>query len=87
MLSDQNVRMINVRIGNELRTLDSICSSQEEKLEAIERIAKLKELLTPQPSRSDILRELAIALKQEQKPSTEHTVTDYIADAIATFRR
>lgn len=46
MLSVSNIRKINEQILDELRTVDSICSSHQEKMEAIERIAALKKLLS-----------------------------------------
>jgi hypothetical protein len=45
MLSISNVKQINRQIADELNTADSICSSHQEKLEAIERIDALKKLL------------------------------------------
>lgn len=45
MLSISNVRQINRQILDELRTVDSFIASHQEKLEALERINKLKALL------------------------------------------
>lgn len=64
MLSDNNIRRINEQIARELRNVNSITTNNSEKMAALERVAKLKELLedTKQPSRGDILSELADAL-------------------------
>lgn len=85
MLSDRNIAEMNRQIAAELRNADSICSTPEEKMQALERIAKLRELLTPQPTREDILTELASALKGEQKKSAHEDIT--IGDIFAAFRR
>jgi hypothetical protein len=86
MLSQTTVNKINDQIRRELHTVNSSFSSHEDKMEALERIAKLKELLNPQPSRQDILRELAIALTDRQTP-TPHSASDLVTEIFATFRR
>jgi len=87
MLSDQNVRRINNQIADELRTVDSICSSDQEKIAAIDRIAKLKSLLTPQPSRSDILAELAEALVEAQRNPKPTFADHLVSDILSALRR
>jgi DNA-directed RNA polymerase specialized sigma subunit len=66
MLSSHAAREINNQIRDELRIVDRITTSHQEKMEALERIAKLKQLLespTQQTqTRGDILNELATAL-------------------------
>lgn len=62
MLSQENVKKINDLIESELRTVDRAFTDHEEKLEALERIAKLKALLSPQPSTEEIVEMLATAL-------------------------
>jgi|RhiMetStandDraft_4_1073278.scaffolds.fasta_scaffold23783_1 hypothetical protein len=86
MLSQSNINKINDAIADEMRTVTGAFTSHEDKTAAIERIAQLKELLNPQPSRQDILRELAAALKEQSTPTTPNTA-DVIADIFATFRR
>lgn len=71
MLSNDVIRKINRQIEDELRTVDSICSDQQEKLDAIERIAKLKELLTPQPSIEEIAQRVAAILQIQQQPTPQ----------------
>lgn len=71
MLSDRNVRDINSAITSELRNVDSMFTSNEDKMAALERISKLKSLLSPQPTRQEIIAELATALK-EASPTTSH---------------
>jgi beta-phosphoglucomutase-like phosphatase (HAD superfamily) len=44
MLSDNTIRRINDQIQDELRTVDSLSSTHQEKMEAIERITALKAL-------------------------------------------
>jgi hypothetical protein len=87
MLSQNVINKINHQIEDELRNVDSICSSPQEKMEAIERIAKLKALLTPQPSREEIMSELASALTDKvQQKETQYdsrpSLGDIFADAI-----
>jgi hypothetical protein len=68
MLSADNIRKINNQIANEMRTVQRPFTSDEEKAAALDRIAKLKELLEPTqateslPSRKTILKELAAAI-------------------------
>jgi hypothetical protein len=72
MLDANTVRKLNRQIEDELRTVDSALSSHQDKMEALERITKLKELLTPQPNRKDILRELATALQEKNQTPSLH---------------
>ncbi len=62
MLSQSTISNINDQIGRELRIVKDWMKDDAEKDAALERIAKLKDLLNPQPSRTDILQELANAL-------------------------
>lgn len=70
MLSQNNINKINDAIADEMHTVTGAFISHEDKTAAIERIAQLKELLNPQPSRQDILRELAAALKEQSTPTS-----------------
>ena len=91
MLSDRNIREINNQIATELRTVNSIISSDEKKMAAIERIAKLKALLeeTPseQPSRQSILKEVATALIEAREEARERNRPVDIFDSIFGIRR
>jgi septal ring factor EnvC (AmiA/AmiB activator) len=87
MLSSTNVRKINDQIERELRDVNSIVTSNEDKIAALDRIARLKALLNPQPSRSDILSELASAFVEAQR-TPPPTPADNFANALADiFRR
>lgn len=87
MLSQNNINKINDAIRREMNTVTGAFTSHEDKMAALERVAQLKGLLDPQPSRQDILREFAAALKEERTPTTQHSAADVIADIFATFRR
>lgn len=90
MLSNSAIHSINRQIERELRELNSILTSDEEKVAIIDRIAKLKELLNPHPSREDILAELAAALvdAQEEKSTRQsHDVMFDLGSVIASFYR
>lgn len=88
MLSNEVARKINRQIENEMRDLNSTFTSNEDKLAIIDRISKLKQLLEPQPSRSDILDELATAIVEAQrKPKTTNPAHDLVAELFAAFRR
>lgn len=89
MLSDYNIRKINEQITSELRIADSYGATHAEKMEAFERVAKLQALLNPQPSRTDILQELATAFAAAQQPTkpVQPSGNGLIADLIAEFRR
>jgi len=87
MLNDNNIREINNQINRELRNVNSICKSPDEKLQALDRIAKLKALLTPQPSREEILSELAAALVEAQRNPPATFADNLINDIVGHFRR
>lgn len=59
MLYDETIRKINQQIEIELRNVDSLGSTDDEKMAALERIAKLKALFDPQPTSEMIRQELA----------------------------
>lgn len=87
MLSNDNIREINRSIERELRNVSSIATSDEEKVAALDRIAKLKALLYPQPTREELLAELATALVEAQRnppPTLADTIFENVA---AVFRR
>lgn len=48
MLSDDNVRKINAMIAKELREADRFVTSDDDKLAALDRVAKLQTLLYKQ---------------------------------------
>lgn len=73
MLSTTNVRKINDQIERELRGVSGAFTSHEDKMAAIERITQLKSLLSPQPTRQEILSELAAALKEQSTPTPQPT--------------
>lgn len=51
MLPDSTTKLINDQIAEELRHLNSIfCDTQEDKMDTLERINKLRSMLTPNPS-------------------------------------
>jgi hypothetical protein len=84
MLSRTVIVKINRQIEDELRIVDSICSSQQDKLDAIERIAKLKALLSPQPSREEILDELASAITvQVRQKDTQNVARLSVGEVLA----
>lgn len=70
MLSDDNVRMINVMIAKELREADRFVTSDDEKLAALERVAKLQTLLekqiTPQVNMDQLADKI---IEKMSKPS------------------
>lgn len=87
MLSNDNIRQINDLIRKEIRAYDSWGADADDKSAALENIAKLQALLTPQPSRSDILAELADALVNVQQPAPQPPVTASIAVEILEMLR
>lgn len=92
MLSDRNIIEINRQIERELKTVDSWMSDADDKTAALKRIAKLKALLDPQPSREEILKELANAIVVAERSKTETTTStppapDLISDLVTLFRR
>jgi hypothetical protein len=87
MLSDSVIRKINDQIEADLRVLPSNWSSAESKATALDRIAQMKALLNPQPSRTDILSELAEAIVEVQRNSNRTSTNDLISDLVAAFRR
>jgi DNA-directed RNA polymerase specialized sigma subunit len=85
MLSSHTVHKINNQIQDELRIVDRFTTSHQEKMEALERIAELKKLITPQPTRSEILEELATALYEARNaPSPTATA---ISDLLGLLNR
>lgn len=83
MLTDKNVHEINKQIERELRVVNSFVSDNEDKAAALDRIAKLEQLITPpQPSRRDILTELADALVDKARRE-QHLGTRDICIALA----
>lgn len=84
MLSDRNVRKINDQIANELRTVGGAFTSAVDKAAALDRIAKLQALLTPQPSREDILTELAAAIVDETKKPHQPSPTALAIETLIT---
>lgn len=87
MLSNDNIREINRAIESELREVTFIGTSDEEKDAALARIAKLKALLYPQPTREELLAELATALVEAQR-NPPHTLADTLFENLAAvFRR
>jgi hypothetical protein len=89
MLSDRNTRMINDHIERSLRDLRMEDAGSPEAIAIINQIAEMQKLLTPQPTRSDILEELAKALHENPAPATpkDPTAADLIADILGSFRR
>ena len=87
MLSNHNVHKINRQIENELRIVGSIITSDEDKTAALDRIIKLKALLTPQPSREDILAELAEALVEARRNPTPTFADTLVSEILNAIRR
>lgn len=88
MLSDSNIRQINRQIAAELRIVDSSIRSHAEKMVALERVTKLQTLLSPQPSREEILSELAASIVEAQRnPQPPTPAENLIADLATLFRR
>lgn len=86
MLSNDNIRNINRQIENELRDVNSIRLSDEEKSAALDRIIKLKSLLTTQPSREEILAELADALAEAQRNPPPTFADNLMTDIVGLLR-
>lgn len=82
MLSDRNVRELNSMIEKEMREM-RWADTHAEKLECVDRIAKLKELLHPQPSRKQILADLAEALAEVPTPAIPQSSP--LIDLLRTF--
>lgn len=87
MLSDDNIRKINDQIESEVRDLGSFMTDDEDKPAILDRITKLKALLSPQPTRSDILAELAAALTEAQRNPPPTFADNLIDQIVASFRR
>jgi hypothetical protein len=87
MLSDRTIREINDQIQREVR--DARTSfDHDEKLACYERIAALKSALDPQPTRGDILTELAEALAGTTPTHAPQTTpADALITAICNLRR
>lgn len=89
MLSDNIRREIENQIERELRDA-RMAFDHAEKLECYERIAALKAALDPQPTREQILTELAEAISEAQKtmPSSDNpTLAETLVDLVGSFRR
>lgn len=84
MFSSDNVREINRQIDRELREV-RMSDDHNEKLAAIDRIAKLKALLSPQPSREEILAEVADALAHHVPATPAPTQPSPILELIRRF--
>lgn len=90
MLTEDTIRKMNDQIQEELEIVDRITYSHQEKMDALERIAKLKEILAPQnhPSPDETLSQLATALIEKQK--TDHhkeSSLGLVVDILSGFRR
>jgi len=79
MLSDSNIRKINSEIEDELHSFWRL--DDEEKMAAIERIAKLKSILDPAPTAEQIIDTFK---SSRQDPQTRTIDLDEI---IGLFRR
>lgn len=90
MLSDRNISDINDQIRSELREVDSMMSSNEDKMAALERIAKLKSLLDS-PTESETCVRLdpnQIAEALTTRPNfLEPSLLEKVIDALITLRR
>lgn len=88
MLTDRTIREINEQIQSEVRGA-RMAFNHAEKLECYERISALTAALDPQPTRQQILTELAeaIAVAQKAPKHRDARPVDLIADLIANFRR
>lgn len=89
MLSDSNVRRINDQIERQLRDLRFADAGSPEALAILIQIKEMQTLLNPQPTRSDILKELAEAIRATPAPeeTKEPSAADLLAEIVATFRR
>lgn len=91
MLSDSNIRKINDQIKKELDTVDSWVSDADDKAAALKRITKLNALLNPQPSREEILKELADAIVNADRTRNPHaqptSASDLVSELVTMFRR
>lgn len=87
MLSEDNIAKINDQIDDELHNADRPFSSHKDRMEALERAVTLKSLLSSQPTRQDILAELASALLKEKSAPAPQSPADLITEIFATFRR
>jgi hypothetical protein len=72
MLSAANVSKINNQIADEIRQVERRFNSDEEKLAALDRIAKLKALLSEQPPQTIDYDQLANALIEKLTPAPRH---------------
>ena len=87
MLTDRNVREINRLIEAEVREY-RMSFDQDEKLEAVARIRALQNLLQPQPTREELIAELAQAIVDAKPTETrEPTASELFADILGAFRR
>lgn len=89
MLSNENIRKINRQIESELRNSTAFMASNEDKMAALDRVAKLKSMLEPTPEPADlrktIVQELAALIAETQKP--EPTQVDTLIEALFGNRR
>lgn len=87
MLSDSNIAKINALIAQELREADRFINTPEDKMNALNRVAKLQTLLSeqmiPQPVDLDQLADVIIA--KLTKPSTPKppSILSVLVDAYA----
>lgn len=80
MLSNDNVAKINSQIAKELREADRFVNFDEEKMAALERVAKLKTLLSEQTTQPIDYDQLATAIieKMTQSRPEPHPLTTLI---------
>lgn len=77
MLSNHIVRKIEDQIARELRTADSICSDPDEKMEALDRIVKLKAILNPE----------TIIVVKDMEEAEEDTLSSTLLELVRSFRK
>lgn len=76
MLSQDNIDRINNQIESEIDKLDSIFTSTGDKPAIIARIAALKAVLEPQPTREQLIAEIAEAVIEKLKSTQPPTLMD-----------
>lgn len=76
MLTENNLIALNKQIEKELSIYNSILCTDKEAV--LRRIALLKNILEPLPSRSDILQELAEAIVDAQQKRISEDASDKI---------
>lgn len=87
MLTDTTVREINRQIQREVSSLSSICIADEDKPAILERIAALTKILQPQPTREELIAELAAAIVEIQKDSAPSPADNLVDVLNGIFRR